>query len=76
VSSAREMFTDLFSGRDRRTCEVCGNEYYKAFETRMAGETHVAGYSTAAPIAPNAPVSMVSINWRTALSPKGVQHEA
>lgn len=23
------------------TCEVCGNEYDKAFEVRMAGETHV-----------------------------------
>jgi len=23
------------------TCEVCGNEYDKAFEVRMAGESHV-----------------------------------
>lgn len=23
------------------TCEVCGNEYDKAFEIRLAGETHV-----------------------------------
>jgi hypothetical protein len=23
------------------TCEVCGNDYDKAFEVRIAGETHV-----------------------------------
>jgi hypothetical protein len=37
------MAGSIFRGRDKEaaTCEVCGNQYDKAFEVRMGGKTHV-----------------------------------
>ncbi len=37
------MLANIFGvGRDTvATCEVCGNQYDKAFEVRMGGKTHI-----------------------------------
>ncbi len=39
----KDMAGSIFKGRDKEpaTCEVCGNQYDKAFEVRMGGKTHV-----------------------------------
>ncbi len=41
METARVVFTSLLTGKCYFTCEVCGNEYDKAFEVHMDGKTHV-----------------------------------
>ena len=41
METARDVFTALITGRSYFTCEVCGNEYDKAFEVNFDGRTHV-----------------------------------
>lgn len=41
MSTTRGLFGNLFGGKDHHTCEVCGNEYDKAFEVKVSGETHI-----------------------------------
>lgn len=42
MTTAKDMITNLFKGREDSKCEVCGNQYDKSFEVRTAnGETHV-----------------------------------
>jgi hypothetical protein len=42
MDTAKSLITNLFGGNGHlRKCEVCGNEYDKCFEVRLAGETHV-----------------------------------
>ncbi len=42
METAKELFTSLVSDTSLFTCEVCGNEYDKAFEIRMDGKSHVS----------------------------------
>ena len=35
------MLASILKGKEPATCEVCGNQYDKAFEVRMGGKTHV-----------------------------------
>jgi len=42
METEKSLITNLVIGNSPiRTCEVCGNEYDKCFEVRMAGKTHV-----------------------------------
>lgn len=41
MEAARDVFTSLVTGKSYFTCEVCGNEYDKAFEVHIDGNTHV-----------------------------------
>ena len=41
MESAKDVITNLFKGKGHAACEVCGNEYDKAFEVHMDGKTHV-----------------------------------
>ncbi len=41
MQTARDLFTSLVTGTSFFTCEVCGNEYDKAFEIRIDGTSHV-----------------------------------
>ena len=42
METEKSLITNLVAGNGPvRTCEVCGNEYDKCFEVRMAGKTHV-----------------------------------
>jgi hypothetical protein len=41
MTTSKGKLAGMFGGKDNHTCEVCGNEYDKAFEVRMQGETHV-----------------------------------
>ena len=41
METARDLFTTLVTGRSFFTCEVCGNEYDKAFEVHFDGGAHV-----------------------------------
>ena len=41
MESAKEVVLNLFKTRGHVVCEVCGNEYDKAFEVRMDGRTHI-----------------------------------
>ena len=42
MQTAKSLITNLFGGNGHASiCEVCGNEYDKCFEVRMAGETHI-----------------------------------
>ena len=41
TETAKDIFTSLVTGKSYFTCEVCGNEYDKAFEVHMDGKTHV-----------------------------------
>ncbi len=41
METARDVITSLLSGKSYFTCEVCGNEYDKAFEVHVDGKSHV-----------------------------------
>lgn len=41
MQTARDLFTTLVTGKGYFTCEVCGNEYDKAFEINIDGKTHM-----------------------------------
>lgn len=41
MEAARDVISSLLSGKSYFTCEVCGNEYDKAFEVHMDGKAHV-----------------------------------
>ena len=38
---APAVFTGLMTGRSNFTCQVCGNEYDRAFEVHIDGKVHV-----------------------------------
>lgn len=40
MDTAKGFIVNLFKSRDHAVCEVCGNEYDKAFEVHLNGKTH------------------------------------